>query len=895
MRIFEFIQGRFFKIALFLLPSLLVIPQNAASQPSDYKTSVEEIIVICKTHFDLGYTHRVSEIVNYYRTDMIDNALKIMDSSAGMPEEQQFKWTAPGWVMYKVMESWDGQTPERHKKLEEAFRSGKFLTHAMPYTTETDACEPEVLVRGLGYASQLSRKYNLPLPISCKVTDVPSHAGALATVLANAGVKFIHIGCNWPSGFVKTPGLFWWQGPDGSRVLTLYSPIYGTSYGMYPKEWTSPNDPMIGENLLPAKDWPFKVWPAILVTPDNTGPPKSDQVKAMFAEVIAKLPGVKVRMGTMDDFVKSILAENPVLPVVSGEMPDTWIHGVMCDPGGMKLSRNTSQLLASAEALNTQLRIWGVKITSNAPEVAESYGQIGLYGEHTFGGAEAVNIYGDEFKKIDPGKYSNLEASWEDKTNYIRKAHEIADQLSESNLEALAEEVKYSGKTIVVYNPLPWKRSGLIETEGRQIFVRDVPPGGYLTVPVTIESAKPQDIVSDYIENQFYKITFDSNRGSIVSLIDKRTGREWAGNENSSGIGQYMNERFTFEQTLKYVTDYQQKRGWHSFGSEGEWLHPAMHKPNMFSEKVVPYRKVFSGNAKLTIVSSSLSQTAILDMPADLSNHKPATRLKVTLTDNQPYIDLEITIIDKAKDNWPEADWLCLPFNIRDPVFKVYRPLGVMNPVTDILRGANKNLYTVGLGVTLTDADGSGISVCPLDHPLISLDTPGCWKFDLEFVPEKPVVYVNLYNNQWNTNFRYWYPGTWSSRVRIRTFDKSTGIADVISVPALEARNPLQAIIVEGKGGKLPAQGHGVSVSRKGVLITAFGDDPDENEGTLIRVWEQAGVSGDLTIILPEGMKVKKATPVNLRGEKTGEPIDIMGGTIRFDLKAYAPCSFILN
>ncbi|MBO9620557.1 MAG: hypothetical protein J7539_16150, partial [Niabella sp.] len=183
------------------------------SRKSKMPLPVKEIIVVFKTHFDIGYTHRVKDVVQYYRTDMIDNALKIMDSSRSLPPEQQFRWTCPGWVMSKVMEPWSGQTAARRTKLDAAFSQGRFITHALPFTIETDVCEPEVLTRGLVFASQLSRQYHLPLPLSAKVTDMPSHSGALATILSNAGVKFLHIGCNWPSGFVQTPGLFWWEGP----------------------------------------------------------------------------------------------------------------------------------------------------------------------------------------------------------------------------------------------------------------------------------------------------------------------------------------------------------------------------------------------------------------------------------------------------------------------------------------------------------------------------------------------------------------------------------------------------------------------------------------------------------------------------------------------------------
>jgi hypothetical protein len=113
---------------------------------------------------------------------------------------------------------------------------------------------------------------------------------------------------------------------------------------------------------------------------------------------------------------------------------------------------------------------------------------------------------------------------------------------------------------------------------------------------------------------------------------------------------------------------------------------------------------------------------------------------------------------------------------------------------------------------------------------------------------------------------------------------------------ALEARNPLQAAVSKTGGtGTLPAQQSGLEVSRKGVIVTAFGADPDENPGTLLRVWEQAGISGNITVTLPKSLKVSKATPVNLRGEKKGDPVTVKSGKLNFDLGAYAPASFILE
>lgn len=860
------------------------------SHTSPTTSPVKEIIVICKTHFDIGYTHRVNEVVQYYRTDMIDKALALMETPSNLPTEQQFSWTLPSWVLYKIMEDWDGQTPERRQKLEKYVKSGKIVPHALPFTMNTDICAPEDLTRGLGFALKLSNQYGIKLPISGKMTDEPSHAGALATVLANAGIKFMHIGCNWPSGYVKVPPLFWWEGPDGSKILTLYSPIYGTCYGLYPKEWTSPSDPMVGANLIPPSDWPYRIWPAIMVTGDNSGAPSQQKIQEMFDEVKARMPHVKVRMGTMDDFYNAIIKENIKLPTIKNEMPDTWIHGVMSDPGSMRLLNDTRPLLTSAEILGTQLNQMGVKSISITDSIANAYENLLLFEEHTWGGSASIKQYGKAFEQLPKEKYSNLEESWKDKANYIHKSFHTANILTNELMSYLATHVKQDVPSVIVYNPLPWTRSGWVEINNQTIYAKDVPPYGYKTFPINSSKnvAQQTDLKGNVIENAFFRITLNPQKGTISSLIDKRTNKEWIDQQNTIGFGQYLNERFTFEQTLNYTMDYQQ-------GRAKDWPHPGMHKPGMISEKEIPYRAASPENGQLHITRHGRVQIAELTMPANISQHLPASKLCVSLHDDLPYVDLEITILDKAKDNWPEADWLCLPFKMEKPKFNVYRQLGQMDPSKNIQKGSNKRLYAVGNGITITEPDGEGVAICPLDHPLISLDSPGCWKYSENFIPQKPIVYLNLYNNQWNTNFRYWYPGTWNSRVRLWTLEKGMNADErslFLTTQVMETRNPLQVTIGTSKGSILPSKYSGIEVSRKGVAVTAFSDLA---EGKLLRIWEQAGLSGNITITLPQNMKVQYVYPINLRGEKNGTPIKVRAGKFSFNLNRYAPATFVLK
>lgn len=227
------------------------------------------------------------------------------------------------------------------------------------------------------------------------------------------------------------------------------------------------------------------------------------------------------------------------------------------------------------------------------------------------------------------------------------------------------------------------------------------------------------------------------------------------------------------------------------------------------------------------------------------------------------------------------------------PQFHVGRGLGVMEPANDILPGADRHIYATNSGVTRTDADGNGVGLCSPDAPLISLDTPGIWKFDNDFVPKTPVVFFNLYNNQWNTNYRYWYTGSWTTRVRLWTFGKGS-LETTLIKPALETRNPLLSAVADGRGGELPIEQAGLSVSRPGILLTTFGTNPD-GDGTLLRLWEMGGNSGLCEIALPDGINVTSLQPVDLRGRSVGEKIKVTKNRFEVDAKAFAPMSFVIE
>lgn len=863
---------------------------------------LEQVVIVLKTHFDIGYTDMASNVVQRYRTSMIDQALAVVDQNRDLPPDRQFVWTLPGWPLTQIVRDWPGQAPARQQRVRDAFKQGRFVVHGLPFTTHTELLEPEDLVRALGYSSRLAREAGLVLPRDAKMTDVPCHSWIMPTLLRHAGVDFLHLGCNAASSSPRVPVLFWWEGPDGSRLLTMYT---AESYGT---------------GLVPPADWPHKTWLALIHTGDNHGPPTPAEVKTLLAEAATKLPGRQVRIGRLSDFADAIIAEKADLPVVRGDMPDTWIHGPMGDPGGARLARNTRPAIAMTEALHTQLKAWQVPVANPAAVVADAYEQSLLYGEHTWGGAfwwiygKYQQFYGEKWQaERDAGRFTRIESSWAEHTAYIEQAARLIQPVLNDELQALARAVKVGGPRLVVFNPLPWERDDVVTVpasapakhvavpadggpgtylvEGnngtRQFVARKIPPMGYRTFRLVPGNAGQTTGASDealpVLTSTYFKATLDPERRALKSLVDLRSGRELIDPTAAHGFGEYLYERFSADDVQAYVKAYVK--------INADWATNELGKPNLPPASEVPYRAASPRNGRLTTERSRLAESVTLE--ASPTPELPAVTTRLTLYRDLPYADLELTVHNKPADPWPEAGWLCLPFKVDQPQFRLGRLGSIIDPTRDIVPGANRNLFGLDTGVTITDATGAGVAVCALDNPLVSLDVPGCWKYSLDFVPRRPAVYVNLFNNQWTTNFRLWNSGTWTARVRIWSVDGADTAESGFATPALEARFPLQIAWADGPAGRLAARQSGLELSQKGVRVTAFGPNPD-GPGTVLRLWEYAGQAGRCTVRLPAGISVASVQPVDLRGRSQGAPLRVTNRQFAIDLKAFAPASVLL-
>ncbi|MBR2876754.1 MAG: DUF5054 domain-containing protein, partial [Clostridia bacterium] len=264
---------------------------------------MKKVIVVSKTHLDLGFTDFAENIKKRYINEFIPGAAALAEK-VNTANKKNFVWTTGSWILREALLNSDDKTKE---KLVKALEDGNIVPHALPFTTHTELMDSDTLKYGLSIVDELDvirgRK-----TISAKMTDVPGHTKAIVTHLAEKGVKLLHIGVNGASAIPDVPECFLWKN-NKSEVVVIYSASYG---GAYKSKFLE--EVLYFDHTL-----------------DNHGAPSPEAVLNKLSKIKAEFPGYDVEAGTLDDYAELIWEKRSLLPVVDSEIGDTWIHGSTAD------------------------------------------------------------------------------------------------------------------------------------------------------------------------------------------------------------------------------------------------------------------------------------------------------------------------------------------------------------------------------------------------------------------------------------------------------------------------------------------------------------------------------------------------------------------------------------
>ena len=736
---------------------------------------IEKVILVFKTHFDIGFTDLASNVIAEYATSMLDRVVETCRATEQMGD-QKYVWTMPAWPLYEVDRVCDGA---RRKALEYYIENGQIVWHALAFTSHTDFCGEEEYLESLRYGKRLCEKYGKPYPISAKMTDVPGHGFMLPEILGASGVQFLHLGCNAFATPPDVPLLFFWEAPSGRRVLTMYSK------GGY------------GSGLQAPKDWPFPVWMAIMNTKDNSGPQSAEYIRSLIAQAQSLYPHAKILCGTMDHFARELEKNDlSALPVVKKDLADTWIHGIGAYPrqtGMIRALRDTGAGMQKYAVHRT--------LTGNGPaeqlNLDAFYENMHLFGEHTWGADVKTWLGPDRVYEKD----AFLQAKRQESCQFMEKSWAEQKERAEKCEKELTEQLD-KAHGAYRYNPsaVPFRgwtacEKGTETIFGRKSgFVSELAP--FSTMPEEqLELPDVQDLTvrrsrdGSYVENHRYRLEFDPDSGEIFRLSDRTNGRILMKKRGNISVFAYRYHRYGAERMTAFLRAYGYR-----FPAWGVQDYGREHYPECEDESCAPS---FDG---CRIQGSSIIFSYRGDDSVQKYGDAARVEIEITLPSLGEDLFVEVKLLNKQETPFIESGCFCMPIAAENPQYLINKNGTMIDPERDIIRNANHVYYALERCAAAREGD-HGVSVQALDTPLLSLGEDGCYLYRREYEKHKPVFCFNLFNNMWGTNFPQWIGGSFSYRYIIRSYDtdqeaKLLETAGMRSAGVMQADEPLPPLFI---------------------------------------------------------------------------------------------------
>jgi alpha-mannosidase len=276
--------------------------------------------------------------------------------------------------------------------------------------------------------------------------DSFGHGGGLPQILARAGYRY-YVMMRPEAHESDLPMLFWWESPDGSRVLTWRIP---TSYGQFYTETVDDLEKSIREAADKCFPPGFDHGAFFLGLGNHGGGPTRSQLEKVSAlQKDRHLP--ELRFSTLSDFFSEI-ERSPAfkdVPVVRQELQHH-SRGCYSAMGEIKaINRRAERSLVKAEMLAAVVEM----------------DRRGDYAQDVLREAWWKLLF-NQFHDVLAG--SCIRSSYRDSRDSLGAACDTADSVTIRSLQSLARSVDTSGSpggVLFVMNHLPWKRTAAVQLD----------------------------------------------------------------------------------------------------------------------------------------------------------------------------------------------------------------------------------------------------------------------------------------------------------------------------------------------------------------------------------------------------------------------------------------------
>ncbi len=411
--------------------------------------------------------------------------------------------------------------PELFQAIKEKILEGRWEpVGGMWVEADCNLSGPESLVRQFLLGREFFRQQFGPdaeAPVLW-LPDVFGYAWNLPQLIKEAGLEyFFTIKIGW-SQYNRLPyDSFWWQGLDGTRVLTHFSTA---------KDADSPHAATYNADASPSqtlgtwlnfqgKDYgsPGKTLPLLMSYGwgDGGGGPTREMLENI--RVMKNFPSTpQIHTGKVGEFFKQLDAANENLPTWNGELYLEYHRGTYTTHARNKRANRKSEfLLHDAEFLATYASILDIGYSYPHAEFRYAWELVCL----------------NQFHDIIPG--SSIGPVYEDSLMQYEDIRQSVTEIRDQALEIIAEKF---GADHLVINPTSFTRNEPIEIDGDLVDISELPPYSItqLTADSRTQTAKlqPPSVVSgprSMLENDFLRVELNPS-GDITRIYDKVAHRE---------------------------------------------------------------------------------------------------------------------------------------------------------------------------------------------------------------------------------------------------------------------------------------------------------------------------------------------------------------------------------
>jgi len=270
---------------------------------------MRNIYIVSHTHWDREW-YRSFQSFRLKLVHLVDGLLDLLE------KDPHFKYfMLDGQTI--VLDDYLAMRPEQAALLRKHIQKGRILIGPWHILPDMFLVGPEAHIRNLLQGDRTARRFGPKMMVGY-IPDPFGHPGQVPQILRGFGIE---TACLW-RGLDEQPAEFWWQSPDGSRVLMAYLRDSYSNGAALPAA-----EPPAFAGALTAAASSLAAHSAvpdllIMFGTDHMEPPPNTSTAVAYAD--RSLPGTRVIHSSLPHFLAALQADikeqKLALPTVTGEL-----------------------------------------------------------------------------------------------------------------------------------------------------------------------------------------------------------------------------------------------------------------------------------------------------------------------------------------------------------------------------------------------------------------------------------------------------------------------------------------------------------------------------------------------------------------------------------------------